>query len=112
VSESDGELNVLFDVKPDEEELAAFLRKLEPGERVYYRDWRGGKGEGVFLRHIDKIGQIVGKSSLSYWGNNRADGVVIKRDFSADDGRIFKPFLGDGDVVMSMLQIAEEVMSS
>ena len=89
--------------------MADLLRKLVPGERVHYKDWRGGTGEGVFFSHIDAGGRIV---ASTYWGNHRKDGLIIKRDFSADEGRVFRPFLGDGDVVMTDLMIAQKIMDS
>jgi hypothetical protein len=93
--------------------LAESLRTLRPGDKVYYRDWRGGQGEGVFLRHINAGGQTIGCSHVnSLWGYNRYDAVVVKRDFSADEGRVFKPFLGDGDEVVSALMMIAQVMES
>jgi hypothetical protein len=94
---------------PKEVKLAEFLKLIQPGERVHYRDWRGGSGEGVFLRHIDGEGKTLDPKR---WGYSKNHGVVVKRDFSSDDGRVFRPFAGDGDVVLSHLMIVEHVMES
>lgn len=92
-----------------DKQMVEFLRKLVPGERVHYKDWRGGTGEGVFLRHIDPNGRTV---DSRYWGNHKKDGLIIKRDFSADEGRVFRPFLDDGDVINTDVMIAHQVMES
>ncbi len=80
-------------------DLLANLRALQPGQRVRYRDWRGGTGEGTFLRFVDAAGREVPAAA---WGGRPRDVVIVKRDFSADDGRIFRPLLGDGDVVEAL----------
>lgn len=72
------------------------LRQLPIGARVAYKGWRGDAGEGVLLRFVAANGKEV-KPEL--WGIRPLDGIVIKRDFSADDGRMFRPLLGDGDVL-------------
>ena len=83
---------------PDEE--VAALRALSPGDRVRYRCWRGGTGEGTFLRHgfreSPRKGAPVRANRPENWGTNVHDFLVVKRDFSADDGRVFFP-LGDSD---------------
>jgi hypothetical protein len=72
------------------------LRALPIGARVAYKDWRGDNGEGVVVRFVSANGTPI-KPGL--WGIRPLDGIVIKRDFSADDGRIFRPLLGDGDIL-------------
>ena len=87
------------------------LIRLKPGGRVEYHDWRGSKGEGIFLRFTNSKGVEV---SVERWGANENDGMIIKRDFSADEGRLFKPFLGDGDKIISLdpLHMAEDIHES
>lgn len=76
------------------------LRALKPGDRVRYVCWRGDRGDGVFLRFVSAVDgkEIDGQA----WGKNRRDGIVVKRNFSADDGRIFLPFIGDGEEVIPL----------
>src|SRR5271157_714273 len=91
----------------DRKKLAEKLQKLQSGERVKYRCWRGGEGEGVFLHFVGPTRQKV---QATRWGNNSKDGLIVKRDFSADDGYLFLPFSGEDSYVKSILMIAEEVM--
>ncbi len=87
-----------FDLKnpPTVEEL----RALEPGQRVRYQGWRGplDSGEGTFLRHIFRS-EYKTPPSIRFWGRDKLDALLVKRDFSADDGRLFRPFAGDGEMV-------------
>lgn len=76
------------------------LRALTPGQRVIYRCWRGDSGQGVMLRFVS--GATGKPVEPTQWGHDRMDGVLVKRDFSADDGRVFRPFLGDGDDVQAL----------
>jgi hypothetical protein len=97
----------------DDKEMGRYLvlaRQIKPGERVHYRCWRGGEGQGIFLRFINPENREYTNPNL--WGHHAKDGMVIKRDFSADDGRVFRPFLKDGDMVLSDLMIAEKIMES
>jgi hypothetical protein len=92
------------------EKYVALARLIKPGERVHYRCWRGGEGKGVFLRFINPENREY--ANPDNWGHNARDGMIIKRDFSADEGRVFRPFLKDGDVVLSDLMIAQKIMDS
>lgn len=85
-------------------ELLPGLRALVCGQRVMYHGWRGDAGEGVFLRFVDAEGKEV---EASCWGTKRRDGLVVKRDFSADAGRLFLPLVGDGDVVEAIGKAAQ-----
>lgn len=90
--------------------LVGKLRRLQPGDRVRYQGWRGpaDRGTGTFLRHVDLHGKTVSPGS---WGNTNMDGVVVRRDFSSDDGKTFRPFAGDGESIHTDEMIAEEVLS-
>jgi len=92
--------------------LLTKLRKLVPGQRVAYTCWRGGKGEGVFLRFVDSKGTEVQASRWRAASDKEA--LVVRRDFSADDGRVFRPFADDGDSIVSLnpLDICETIHES
>ena len=77
-----------------DQELRTSLRQVPINTRVKYTDWRGDTGEGTLLRFVDCNGKEVPSNQ---WGTTRFDGMVVKRDFSADDGRVLLPLLGDGD---------------
>jgi hypothetical protein len=96
-------------VTPDGLLLVLRLQNLKRGDRVYYRDWRGGKGEGTFLRHVDAVGNPI---DSKYWGGNKKHGLVVKRDASADEGRVFRPLLQGGDYVLTGEMIVQNVMES
>lgn len=93
-------------------DLVKAMRSLPVGCRVRYRGWRGDSGEGVFLGFVwpDAVPANVPMTPRAEWragtvqragswGVKPKDGLMVKRDFSADDGRIFLPFAGDGDFV-------------
>ena len=94
----------------DDKKLAEFLRLLKPGERVRYKGWRGDSGEGIFVRLLHASGAVP--SNPRFWGNDTRDALIIKRDFSADEGRKFMPFARDGDVITTDLMAIEYVMES
>lgn len=87
----------------------AKLSSLLPGDRVHYTGWRGDRGTGTFVSFTDMRDQ---RCPVGAWGHSKRDGVLVKRDFSADAGVIFRPFLGDGDSVMTDEMVAEQVIGS
>jgi hypothetical protein len=83
-------------ITPDRN-LVRRLRKLSPGRRVIYRGWRGllDHGNGVFIGFWSR-GKVV---SPDAWGCDALDGLLVKRDFSADDGRVFRPLIPGNETV-------------
>ncbi len=92
-------------------ELIESLRKLKQGDRVHYRGWRGeaDRGQGVFWYFINSDWKVIPPEQ---WGRTAKDGLIVKRDFSADDGRRFLPLLGDGDAILTDEMLAAEVHDS
>lgn len=86
---------------PVDPQLRGTLRALRPGQRVRYFGWRGPRdlGEGIFLGWRKADGKMCEPAE---WGYNKSDGVVVKRDCSADDGRTFLCFVGDGESVEAL----------
>jgi len=94
---------VLRPLSDEQRKMVATLRTLKEGQRVRYKGWRGDTGYGVFLGFIDMMGGTRRPVAAKEWGKTKSDALLIKRDFSADDGRLFLPFAGDGDEVTAAL---------
>lgn len=94
---------VLRPLSDEQQKMVPALRALAPGQRVAYKGWRGDNGEGVFVGFMGIVDGTRRPVAAKDWGKTKSDGLVIKRDFSSDDGRLFLPFAGDGDEVTAIV---------